>query len=237
VFLDEIGELPPAVQVALLRVLETKRVTRVGSNHEIEVDARLVAATHRDLEAMCDAGTFRRDLLYRLNTMTLTIPPLRERPEEIEPLALRFLRRANEAEGRRIQGIEPAALSLLRRYAWAGNVRELRNAIDRAVVIAEGEWISAHDLPERVRAAAKPSDRAAEAEAEAPGGPPESGVRGLRERMQRYEAEVIVEALRAAQWSQTKAARDLEVPLRTLLHRMKVLGIKKLGYAHPEGAP
>ncbi|UQA58458.1 sigma 54-interacting transcriptional regulator [Polyangium aurulentum] len=258
VFLDEIGELSLAAQAALLRVLETKRVTRVGSSKEIEVDVRLIAATHRDLEVMCDAGTFRLDLLYRLNAMTLTIPPLRERPEDIEPLSMRFLMYANQANDRSIRGFDPAALALLRSYSWSGNVRELRNAIERAVVIAEGDTILVKDLPERVRAAARlrpPGLGAVEKGALEKGGaeketgdrdsvPPASALSeeggGLRARMARHEAEIIVEALRESQWNQTEAARKLEMPLRTLVHRMKTLGIKKLGYAPSEppcGAP
>jgi DNA-binding NtrC family response regulator len=240
VFLDEIGELPLPAQVALLRVLEEKRVTRVGSSKEIEVDVRLIAATHRDLEAMCEAGTFRLDLVYRLNTMTLTLPPLRERPEEIEPLAMHFLQQANRANDRQIRGIEPAALAVMRSYSWSGNVRELRNAIERAVVIAEGDWISVADLPERVRAVARiaaPAER--EPESGLSGGAPANDAGNIRARMQHYEAQLIVEALREAQWNQTEAARRLEMPLRTLVHRMKVLGIKKLGYGAggpPSGA-
>jgi len=238
VFLDEVGELPAAAQAALLRVLETKRVTRVGSTKEIDLDVRLIAATHRDLEAMSETGGFRVDLLYRLNTMTLTIPPLRERPEDIEPLARRFLTEANEANGSRIQGIESEALALMQSYTWSGNVRELRNAIERAVVIAEGEWISVEDLPERVRASPRRITRsienaedAADSAGEA-GAPSESG--SMRARMQHYEAQLIVEALRGSHWNQTEAARNLGMPLRTLVHRMKILGIKKLGFSAPE---
>ena len=231
VFLDEVGELPLAAQAALLRVLETRRVARVGSTKEIDVDVRLIAATHRDLEAMATSGGFRLDLLFRLNTMTLDIPPLRERVEEIEPLVMRFLQLANEANERRIQRIQPDALALLRRYPWSGNVRELRNAIERAVVIAEGDSISVHDLPERVRATGRINAHDAKevlvASAESA---PANDAGGLRTRMQTYEAQVIVEALRASQWNQTEAARRLEMPLRTLVHRLKVLGIKKLGF-------
>ncbi len=247
VFLDEIGELSLAAQAALLRVLETKRVTRVGASKEIEVDVRLIAASHRDLEAMSEAGTFRLDLLYRLNAMTLTVPPLRERPEDIEPLAMRFLRQANVANERTMRGFDPAALALLRSYSWAGNVRELRNAIERAVVIAEGDLILVKDLPERVRAATRL--RAGEGAADKDGldkdagdkdsgdrasSPPSAEEGGLRSRLARHEAEIIVEALRESQWNQTEAARKLEMPLRTLVHRMKTLGIKKLGYAPSE---
>ncbi|MGK4004174.1 sigma 54-interacting transcriptional regulator [Sorangium sp. So ce1036] len=243
VFLDEVAELPLPAQAALLRVLETRRITRVGSSREIEVDVRIIAATHRDVEALCASGGFRLDLLYRLNAMTLTIPPLRARPEEIEPLALRFLHQANRANGRSIRGIEPGALELLRAYAWPGNARELRNAIERAVVIAEGEWIVEQDLPERVRAGrplqvaaaqrTEPDDEPTPAapEAAAPDAAAQDGTDDLKMRLQRYESQILVEALRAAGWNQREAARALNIPLRTLVHKLKVLGIKKLGYA------
>ncbi|HLL25520.1 MAG TPA: sigma 54-interacting transcriptional regulator, partial [Kofleriaceae bacterium] len=136
VFLDEIGELAPSAQAALLRVLETKKLTRVGGHTEVEVDVRVIAATHRDLEAMVDAGRFREDLLYRLNTMTLRIPPLRERVDEILPLAERFLREASSKAGSAVKAIDLEAATALERYTWPGNVRELRNVIERAVVLA-----------------------------------------------------------------------------------------------------
>ncbi|MFT3768218.1 MAG: sigma 54-interacting transcriptional regulator [Minicystis sp.] len=235
VFLDEIGELPAAAQASLLRVLETRRVARVGSSREIEVDVRIVAATHRDLEAMSASGTFRLDLLYRLNVMTLTIPPLRERPEEIEPLALRFLDQANEAAGLSLQGIEPGALALLKSYGWPGNVRELRNAIERAVAIADGPLVREMDLPQRVRAAraVEPPPAAREAD-EAVNDTPDDA--GFKARLQRYEADLIVEALRDAGWNQTAAAHALGMPLRTLVHKIRTLGIKKLGFGSGKDA-
>ncbi|MFS8069322.1 MAG: sigma 54-interacting transcriptional regulator [Byssovorax sp.] len=224
VLLDEVGELPPAAQAALLRVLETRRVVRVGSSREIEVDVRVVAATHRDLEAMCASGGFRLDLLYRLNAMTLTIPPLRARPEEIVPLTLRFLHQANEANGLALRGVEPAALTLLQRYPWPGNVRELRNAIERAVILAEGE------RGRGARVAEPAMDRDPKSEGEEPA-PASAEAADLRARLLRYEAKLIVEALRDTQWNQTEAAHALGMPLRTLVHKIKTLGIRKLGYA------
>lgn len=144
VFLDEIGELPPPAQAALLRVLETRRFSRVGSVKEISVDVRVVAATHRDLAAMCAEGRFRTDLYYRLNTVVLAVPPLRDRPEDIEPLALRFLE--GMSAGRSLQ-LSPEALALLLAHPFPGNVRELRNAIEHAVVVAAGDTIAPADLP------------------------------------------------------------------------------------------
>jgi DNA-binding NtrC family response regulator len=174
-------------------------------------------------------GAFRLDLLYRLNVMTLTIPPLRERPEEIEPLALRFLRQANEVTRLSIRGIEPGALVLLRSYAWPGNVRELRNAIERAVAVADSPWITEQDLPERVRGArASEPPSAPEVDDPSCDAPPDDA--GLKARLQRYEVDLIVQALRDAGWNQTAAAQALGMPLRTLVHKIKTLGIRKLGY-------
>ena len=149
--LDEIGELAPSVQAALLRVLESKRITRVGSTREIEVDVRVLAATHRNLETMCQEGGFRWDLYYRLNTMTLKVPPLRERREEISPFAQRFAQEAARVNGLPTPKFDRQVLACLQRYDWPGNVRELRNVVDRAVVLARGSTITADDLSDRLR--------------------------------------------------------------------------------------
>ena len=249
VLLDELGELPPPAQAALLRVLETKRITRVGSTKEIDVDVRLLAATNRDLEAMSATGAFRLDLLYRLNAMTLTIPPLRDRREDIAPLCARFLAEANRNNGRSVRGFDPEAIELCERYAWPGNVRELRNAVERAVVVAQGEVVGVEDLPDRVRAAADSVAEPARASTPAPvagaaAGSPKARVSttapgeppaDFRAAVQRYEVDLIVAALRASSWNQTAAAKRLDMPLRTLLHKMKTLGIKKLGYGDGPG--
>jgi DNA-binding NtrC family response regulator len=220
VLLDELGELPAPAQAALLRVLENKRVTRVGSTREIEVDVRVIAATHRDLEAMSESGGFRIDLYYRLSAMVLVIPPLRARREDIVPLATRFLAQAAKASGRGPMTIDPEALGLLERYAWPGNVRELRNAIERAVVIAEVDAVTALDLPERLRARA-----AGPAVAPKSAAPAYTGT--LKERMEAFERDTLVAALRETDGSQTETARLLDLPLRTLQHKIKAYGLKK----------
>jgi DNA-binding NtrC family response regulator len=226
VFLDEIGELPPPAQAALLRVLETKRFARVGSTKEIDVNVRVIAATHRDLEAMCESGTFRQDLLYRLNTLTIRVPALRDRPEDIEALAARFLDSANRANGTTLQGIDADALELLRAYAWPGNVRELKNALERAAVIAQGDVVTVDDLPEPVRAGFREAPSHASRAASALGA--EQTLEGdFRSRMERLESEVLVDALSRAGWNQSKAARELSMPLRTLVYKIRMHGIKK----------
>ncbi len=230
VFLDEIGELPFSAQAALLRVLETGAFCRVGSTKEIAVDVRVVAATHRDLEAMVEAGTFRADLYYRLGGVTIDIPSLAERGEDIEPLARRFLRLANDNNGRKVQGIAPEAMQLLRQYAWPGNVRELRNTIERAVVVARGSVIVPDDLPTRVRGAAQalPTKTATQASAMVET-PPSIGEEAapVRGKVQEYEANILRKVLEVHQWNRTEAAKQIGIPLRTLSYRMKVLGIKK----------
>jgi DNA-binding NtrC family response regulator len=229
VFLDEIGELPAAAQAALLRVLETKRFMRVGSTKEIAVDARVIAATHRDLEVMVAEGTFRQDLFYRLNTITLKVPPLRERSTDIPALAARFLQLANEANDTRVQAIDADAMELLASYGWPGNVRELKNALERAVVIAQGDTVSVDDLPERVRGAAKLQRAASSPASEHT----DIGVvvrqldGDFRARMERLEAEVLRSALLESGWNQTEAARRLSMPIRTLYYKVKMHRIRK----------
>ena len=216
---------------ALLRALEEGRIRPVGASEEIEVDVRVLAATHRDLEAMCEQGSFRRDLWYRLDAFQLLIPPLRERPEEIPPLASHFLAQASARGDVAIVSIAPDALYALGRHDWPGNVRELRNAIERAAVIAHADCITAEDLPERVREApglAGPVAAAASATDDDTGKDDEwllSGEGDLKTRVRRYEARVIAAAVRTAGGNQTEAARLLGVPVRTLSDKIRRLGI------------
>lgn len=152
-FLDEVGDMRLSLQAKLTRVLEDKVVRRVGESHERKVNVRLVAATHRNLEAMVKSEAFREDLWYRLNVALVRIPPLRERKDDIEVLAQHFLReRAEQAQGRTIEGLTPHALEALRAYDWPGNVRQLRSAIERACLICQGQRLDAKDLPPEVLA-------------------------------------------------------------------------------------
>ncbi len=146
IFLDEISELPPELQVKLLRVLQERSFYRLGGREEIQVDVRVIAATNRDLEQMVSEGKFREDLYYRLNVAVLHIPPLRERPEDILPLATAFVTEFNKRFNKRIAGFAPEAVSLLLSYPWRGNVRELRNAIERAVLLEQSEVITRETL-------------------------------------------------------------------------------------------
>jgi DNA-binding NtrC family response regulator len=258
VFLDEVGELSPAAQAALLRVLETKQVVRVGSDREIAVDVRVVAATHRDLETMCESGTFRWDLFYRLNAIMLQVPPLRDRVEEIKPLVDYFISEANRANSRSVRGVDERAFELLMAYKWPGNVRELKNVIDRAVVIARGPVLGSADLADRLKrnltntlagaqlpsmlppaapsggAAAPPPPYAGDLTVTSLEGLPDLDLdegadykERLRAHMARVESEIILEALQKAGGNQTAAAKALQIPLRTLRHKLQALGIKK----------
>jgi DNA-binding NtrC family response regulator len=220
VFLDEIGELPLAAQAALLRVLETGQITRVGGTEEIEVDVRIVAATHRDLEEMVEDGAFRKDLLFRLNAMTFQIPPLRERNDEILPLAHRFLREAD-----RDLTFTSQAEELLHAYPWPGNIRELKNAVERAVVVTTEAAIGPFDLPDRVqRSGGSRHTPVLGGEMTHPDPAPSGDYRSQERDAQR---KIILNALQAAGGNQSESARRLQMPLRTFVHKMKKLGIRR----------
>lgn len=237
-FLDEVGELSMSAQVALLRVLETHTVVRVGSNQELPVDVRVIAATHRDLESQCREGKFRWDLYYRLNTMTLSIPPLRERRDEIRPLARRFVRAANEMNGREVAGVTPEAMAIMERHDWPGNVRELRNVVERAVVIAGGELITVQDLPDGM--VFQDHERAVQGSriedvtdsiphplelSEVPEAPDVPEVPNLKDTVRRMERELLCEALVSTQGNQTRAAELLSMSRRTLVYKMRQYAI------------
>jgi transcriptional regulator with PAS, ATPase and Fis domain len=153
IFLDEIGDVSPAVQAGLLRVLETSSFRHLGGTREVRVDVRLVAATNRALERLMAEGKFRQDLFFRLNAIHIEIPPLRQRRNDIPVLVEHFVAQHNARHGTR-KGISPAAIEVLLRYDWPGNVRELRHAVERALVVADGDLIRPRDLPAELRQAA-----------------------------------------------------------------------------------
>jgi two-component system response regulator AtoC len=209
-FLDEIGELPLALQVKLLRVLQDETIRRLGDTRDIKVDVRIVAATHRDLAADVKAGRFREDLYYRLNVLALHVPPLRERKEDTQLLVDHFLARNNARLGTDIRGVDPEARRLLLEYPWPGNVRELENTIERAMVLAEGEVLSAADLPERVRDAQDPIQMQLA-----------SGELSVKKATRVVEEVLIRRALQRTKGNRTKAAEVLEISHRALLYKIK----------------
>jgi two-component system response regulator AtoC len=209
-FLDEIGDLSLPMQAKLLRVLETQRVTRVGGREDLRVDVRFVAATHRDVDAMVEDGTFRRDLFYRLAGFVLHVPPLRLRPADIGPLAARFAAAFASRIGRAVTPrIDPEAETLLRSHAWPGNVRELKNAMEHAVVLATGTTIGVEHLPDALLAAP----------VAAPGASMHDEVDGAERR-------AVERALEAAGGNRARAAEMLGVSKRTLQYRLAKWGAR-----------
>ena len=222
IFLDEIGELRPDLQVKLLRVLQEKRFTPVGSNREVASGARVIAATNRNLEKMIEEHTFREDLFYRLNVMPIFLPPLRERREDIENLAAHFVRRFNKKMGRQIVGLSASALEVLRKYRWPGNIRELENLIERCFVIENSNQIQVSALPENVL-------RATEEDAAAAAGGGPGGVFGGKLDFDRFkeetEKEFILQALRANRGRINQTVAQANIPKNTLLRKIKKYGI------------
>jgi DNA-binding NtrC family response regulator len=217
-FLDEVGDMSPATQAKLLRVLQDQEFHRLGGTRILRTDARIVAATNRDLGERVRAGGFREDLLFRLDVIRIELPPLRERAEDVVALAHRFLREFSAQGSRPLRGFTEGALRRLRGHAWPGNVRELRNAIERAVLMAEGPRIRGEDLALSV-----------DGPLEIPGGPatPSTGGRvDLRE----VERSLVVEALRRAGWVQKDAAQLLGVSRRKLNYMVQRLGITHPGW-------
>ena len=204
-FLDEIGDISPLMQVRLLRAIQEREVQRVGSNQTLSVDVRLIAATHRDLAEEVSAGRFRQDLYYRLNVVTIDMPPLRHRREDIPQLARYFLQRYAERNRKAVQGFTPQAMDLLIHYAWPGNIRELENAVERAVVLLTGEYISERELPLAI---------AGTPVADAPHG--DDSIQPLVE----VEKEAILAALERTGGNKTEAARRLGITRKTLLAKL-----------------
>jgi len=206
IFLDEVGEVSPRVQVELLRVLEEKAVVRLGGNARVSVDFRVIAATNRDLAELVKAGTFREDLYWRLNVFAIEIPPLRARPEDVLPLADHFLARFAQAMNRKGVTFSAAARDAFGAYAWPGNVRELQNAVERAVVVAKGSVIEAGDLPLLVTS---------------------SPVRPARGSLAEVERAHILAILDSSGWNITHAARTLEVDRVTLYNKIRKYGLQR----------
>jgi DNA-binding NtrC family response regulator len=210
IFLDEIADMSPPLQAKLLRVTQDGRFTRVGSNKDLRTNARILAATNRMLEDQVKAGLFREDLFYRLNVVELNIPPLRERPEDILPLASGFVGHFSQGRAR----FSPGVTSALLRYSWPGNVRELRNAIERAVLLSGGELILADHLPARVRGSSEtvPLDQGIDPE-----------------RLGEIERQAILQALRKHGFNRTETARALGISRRALLYKLQ--RFRELGHA------
>ncbi len=216
IFLDEIGDLTPALQVKLLRVIQEKEFERVGGNQTIRVDVRIIAATNRNLEESIAKGVFREDLYYRLNVVTLRLPTLRERKEDIPLLIDHFLRKYGEENKRRMSGVSKEAREILLRYGYPGNVRELENIVERAVVLCRGDLITSQDLPLNLR----------EGKSEISLGMDRKG-RTLPDTLEEVERQLIQKALEKGGGIQTKAAEELGISERVLRYKMKKYKIRE----------
>jgi len=213
IFLDEIGEIDAATQVKLLRALGEQTIQRVGSNQSIKVDARVVAATNKNLEAMVREGKFRDDLFYRLDVVPIHLPPLRERREDIPLLTNAFLQEFSRQNQKRITGLSADAQELLQRYDWPGNIRELRATLERAVVLCRGERIGIRDLPERMQGKPALAERASSGAA--------TSVSSTDLNLARMENAFIEQALRLTDGNITEAAQLLGISRRTLHRKIK----------------
>jgi two-component system, NtrC family, response regulator AtoC len=224
-FLDEIGEMPVGTQAKLLRFLESHEVRRLGDSVTRIVNARLIAATHRDLRAQVDLGRFREDLYYRLNVVRIELPPLRDRRDDIGLLASYFLARITKRQGRSSLSFSPEAMALLERYDYPGNVRQLENAIEHAVTLTEGQVIRPRDLPEEVRT---PRMLGAHPASPAPAGAPAaSAVDRDRWSLADVEKEHIQRVLEIHRGNATSAAKQLGISRTTLWRKLRAYGIPR----------
>ncbi|MDE3181105.1 MAG: sigma-54-dependent Fis family transcriptional regulator [Acidobacteriota bacterium] len=214
-FLDEIGEMPLELQVKVLRLIQEGEIEKVGSEARHSVDVRIIAATHRDLQAMIEDGTFREDLYYRLAVIPLTLPPLRERPEDIPELVQHFFNRSKEKNGRPDLVMSASLIPYFTQHRWTGNVRELENAVERIVVLARGNEVTPQDLPEFLR-----RERGDMMSLEI--GLPPQGIS-----LEAIERELILKALEKCGWNQTHTARYLDISRKTLIYRMERHQIRK----------
>ena len=208
IFLDEIGELPNSVQVKLLRVIEEKKITRIGSNEELPVDIRLICATNRDIEKEVEKGNFREDLYYRLNVIRIQVPPLRRRKEDIPLLVSHFIKNQAKKEKKDVKGITDGALKKLLRYDFPGNVRELENIIKRAIVFARSDYLAEEDISVPVDKKLKITGN-------------------LNDEVENLERGMITEALKKHDWNQSKAAGELGISERTIRYKIKKYNINK----------
>ena len=223
IFLDEIGDMNPVTQAKVLRVLENRKIERLGGSQSIDVDVRVISATHRDLSAEIAAGQFREDLYYRLRVVTLELPALREHKEDIPALVDAFLAQFGARHSRKVK-INRAALDLLSAYDWPGNVRELRNAVERSLVLCRGDEITAADLPEEIREGHRPLTPA--------GTESESAFLGesdFREAKRQFEIVYLKRKLEEHRWNVSKTAAVVGLHRQSLQEKLRELGIQRPG--------
>lgn len=216
IFLDEVAELRPEMQVRLLRVLQERKFTPVGSNRELRTDARIIAATNRNLEKMIEDGTFREDLFYRLNVMPIFLPPLRDRIDDLPELAQYFMKRFARAHNRAITSISDEAMDVLKKYRWPGNIRELENVIERSFIVENSDRITVQSLPEALITKAKEQMQPLQAANIAAG-----SALNYESFKEQAEKEFIISALRANKGRINKTVAEANIPKNTLLRKIK----------------
>jgi two-component system response regulator PilR (NtrC family) len=249
-FLDEVGELPLAMQVKLLRALQERVIRKVGSNEDVKVDVRVIAATNRDLEAAVAQGTFREDLYYRLNVILIKTPPLRDRKSDVPMLAEHFLKKICAKYKKSLEGFEPDVLQALQNYAWPGNVRELENTIERTVTLESGKLVSKASLPATIQASMKSvsfhasnnsspgsggfvvSEHSGNKELTLPAPDFTKGVINLDEILGEVEKTYLLAALEHTGGVKKRAADLLGITFRSIRYRLKKLGVD---HKDPEG--
>jgi len=219
-FLDEIGDLPTPMQVKLLRALQDQRITPVGSNRDVKVDVRVIAATNRNLDQMMQDGRFRPDLFYRLNVMPVHLPPLRERRADIPHLVKHFIEKFNIKHQRQIEGIHDDAMALLSRYGWPGNIRELENAIEHAFILEPSQVLQQASIPEHILEGVQDADEGWNPEVQASQG------LSYHQAKEQFERQFIINALRTNQGRINLTSDKAQIPKNTLLRKMRKYGIQ-----------
>ena len=215
IFLDEISTMNTAMQIKLLRVLQDKTFYRVGSTVPIKVDVRIIAATNTDIEEEVKKGTFREDLFYRFNVLRINIPPLAKRPEDIEPLAIFFLKMYSRQFQKDILGFSDEALKALKNYHWPGNVRELKNIIERSIVLTENKSITLEDLPLDISIIKKYEQNKS------------PNMKETKKELDSYEKDFLIKRLKEYRWNKIKTANSLGIHRNTLLYKIKKFNILK----------
>lgn len=223
IFLDEIGELRPDMQVKLLRVLQERKFVPVGGNREVKTDARIIAATNRNLEKMIEEGTFREDLFYRLNVMPIFLPPLRDRLDDLEHLVSFFIKKFSKAHGRSLTGITEEALKAMKNYRWPGNIRELENVIERAYIVENGDRMSVHALPDQIKTA--------KGQVDLPLNKGYSGPLDFEAFKEQAEKDFIISALKATGGKINKTVAEANIPKNTLLRKIRKYNINVRDYS------
>ena len=207
-FLDEIGDIAPSVQLKLLRVIQEKELERVGDSSPMKVDVRIITSTNQPLKQKVEKGEFREDLYYRLKVVEVILPPLRERREDIELLVIHFCDLFNTKFGKNIEGVTDDVLNVFMQYPWPGNIRELEHAIEHAFVLCHENVISMDHIPSEIKELREPANRTIRSD-------------------KSNEALLIIDALKKADWNKAKAARDLGISRQTLYRKMKEKNIRE----------